>query len=129
MIVTCIQGGAESFLSPFTALTVPFVWLLAHGIRRPEDAAIWMIRDDSMTPTLLKGDEVLLDLTSTTYEEGIYLTKVNGKFICKRAQIQLGHVRLTSDNEHCEAIEIRPDTDGGVTVVGRLVYVWRGRAT
>lgn len=128
-VVTSIQGGGALSFPPITSFTVPFASLFAHGIRHPEDAAIWTIQDDSMTPTLLKGDVALLDLASTTYEEGLYLTKIDGKYVCKRAQIQPGHVRLTSDNERCGEISVRPDTDGGVTVVGRLVYVWRGRPT
>jgi hypothetical protein len=92
-----------------------------------EHLSIIEVRGDSMAPTLVEGDEILVDGSESgrRIRDGIYVLRMDGALLVKRLSPDPSGRRLSvrSDNpaypswEDCEA--------GSIDLVGRVV--WTGR--
>jgi phage repressor protein C with HTH and peptisase S24 domain len=97
-------------------------WLKRMGLELPK-LAIVTVQGDSMEPTLIEGDVVLIDLRKTDIIDGaIHVLRNDGQPIIKRLQLGLAdQVIIRSDNKIYSALETTRDK---LNVVGRVV--WRG---
>ena len=87
-------------------------------------------RGDSMEPTFSSGDILFVDryITPVDYppEDGIYVFLADGNLFVKRLQIiPGGQLRAISDNNLYPPFDIPITT---FTLLGRVCYVWNGRA-
>jgi len=99
-------------------------WIKRKG--KPENMSLIKVQGDSMEPTLLSGDLILVDHNKTAIapQGGIYAISINHEIMIKRVQILFpeGHLRIISDNKQYEPIEAPIDQ---VRVNGKVI--WYGR--
>ena len=102
-------------------------WLRDIGRGRPEDLSIVRVRGDSMTPTLIEGDDVLVDRLNDRdgLRDGIYVLRRDDVLLVKRVALTptANTLTISSDNPAYPTWRDCPlDT---VTILGRVV--WSGR--
>ena len=108
-------------------------WLRKQGLTAKE-LAIFTARGDSMEPTIVHGDMLLIKVFrewrhSTAPDEGIYIIRIDGHLHAKRIQSDgRGGILVKSDNQAYDTIRIEKDTLGGVDIVGRVVWIGRAMA-
>lgn len=99
-------------------------WIQRKG--DPKDMALIRVRGDSMDPTLLSGDLVLVDRSriSVDPQGGIYAIAIDGQIMLKRIQLlwPAQKVKIISDNPRYETIEVESTQ---VKINGKVV--WFGR--
>ena len=100
--------------------------MLQNITRAPEDAlAMLRVRGDSMLPTLMDGDMMMVDTTRRSLtEDGIFILRYDDTLRVKRIDMnpQSGRVIVKSDNPIYETFEVAPDS---LTVMGRVVWIGR----
>lgn len=100
-------------------------WIKKKGCN-PDNMSLIKVSGDSMEPTLLAGDLVLVDHSRTTIAPhgGIYAISINQEIMIKRIQILFpqNKLRILSDNPHYEPIDADPDQ---VKINGKVI--WFGR--
>lgn len=102
-------------------------WLKELSRGKPEDLSIVRVRGDSMAPTLIDGDDILVDRVdgSTRLRDGIYVLQREDALLVKRLALSpaTGKLTIASDNPaypswaDCAVSDVR--------IVGRVV--WTGR--
>lgn len=102
-------------------------WLQQISGGKSESLSIVRVKGDSMAPTLLDGDDILVDRLdgNARVREGIYVLDRDDTLLVKRVGLgpSAGRLHITSDNPaypswpDCNAAEVR--------LVGRVV--WSGR--
>lgn len=102
-------------------------WLQRISGGRPENLSIVQVRGDSMSPTLIDGDDILVERVdgSKRLRDGIYVLQRDDALLVKRVTLSpsAGRLHIASDNP---AYPSWPDCDaGGVQIIGRVV--WSGR--
>jgi hypothetical protein len=102
-------------------------WLRAIGAGDARYLSIIRVAGDSMMPTLIDGDDILVDSSEAKgrLRDGIYVLRMDDALMVKRLALNPSnrHVSITSDNA---AYPSWPDCDlGSIEVVGRVV--WTGR--
>jgi repressor LexA len=81
------------------------------------------VRGDSMAPTLLDGDELLVEAGARAAKAGLYVVRMAGELMVKRVEPGRGQMAVLSDNP---AFPSFPDVPAAeVTVVGRVLWVGR----
>jgi phage repressor protein C with HTH and peptisase S24 domain len=92
--------------------------------RKPEHLALIECAGDSMEPTLLNGDELLVDTSPTSLRVGsIYILRVGGALLAKRVQPRLdGTVLILSDNPRYPPEVITPSDATPLDVVGEVLW-------
>ncbi|MBT4290803.1 MAG: helix-turn-helix domain-containing protein [Deltaproteobacteria bacterium] len=90
---------------------------------------IFKLSDDSMAPTLIEGDVLLIDYSQTDSQIGkIFLIKVEETYALKRLETRPGVngnvIFAKSDNDNYGDWEL-PVTNGNYKILGRIV--WYGR--
>jgi phage repressor protein C with HTH and peptisase S24 domain len=101
-------------------------WIKFRGLD-PEKLAVVRVVGDSMMPTLLDGDDIMLDLRNVKPSaDAIYVIEVAGDVRVKRLQPRIdGSIIIKSDNPAYETeIISAPDTER-LRVLGRAV--WAGK--
>ncbi len=98
-----------------------------------EDLAVFSVRGDAMSPTLIHGDIVLVDRSDTTLQtDAIYvITYVRTPYLdVKRIQHLLnGGITLLSDSPLYKNIDLEPGAVGrDITVLGRVERCWHSDA-
>lgn len=91
----------------------------------PEQLGMVTIRGDSMKPTLLEGDQVLVDRGQASLDfDGLYAIRFGNAIQVKRIgrHRNKGWVRVISDNESYGPVEA---TGGDLDVVGRVLWIGR----
>lgn len=91
----------------------------------PASLAIIRVKGDSMEPTMLDGDKVLVDRSKTSLDfDGIYVLRYGQALHVKRVgrHRRRGWVTITSDNDQYREIEAEYSD---VDIVGRVL--WFGR--
>jgi phage repressor protein C with HTH and peptisase S24 domain len=100
-------------------------WIKKRG-GKPDNMSLIKVSGDSMAPTLLSGDLVLVDhsRTAVTPQGGIYAISIDHEIMIKRIQVLFpqNKLRILSDNSHYDPIEADPDQ---VKINGRVI--WYGR--
>ena len=102
-------------------------WLQQISGGKPENLSIVRVKGDSMAPTLLDGDDILVDRFDghAQMREGIYVLDRDDTLLVKRVGLgpSAGRLHITSDNP---AYPGWPDCDAAtVRLVGRVI--WTGR--
>ena len=102
-------------------------WLRRVARGAPEQLSIIRVAGDSMAPTLVDGDDILVDRGdgAARLRDGIYVLRLEGALVVKRLALNPAARTLSirSDNP---AYPGWPDCDpAAVDVVGRVV--WAGR--
>ena len=99
-------------------------WITHKG--KPENMSLIKVDGDSMIPTLLNGDLVLVDHGKNyiASQGGIYAISVNHEIMIKRVQpvFPNGKLRVISDNKQYEAYEIESDK---VKINGKIIWFAR----
>jgi len=103
-------------------------WLINLTSTAPDNLALMRIEGDSMMPTLLNGDLVMVDVVSMVarLEDGIYVVLMNARLQVKRIAVDPSNdqISLLSDNL------LYPSWGGlgrdSVDIVGRVI--WFGRS-
>jgi transcriptional regulator with XRE-family HTH domain/SOS-response transcriptional repressor LexA len=101
-------------------------WVRYMGLQ-PECLALVSIRGDSMEPTFLDGDLILVNLSVQDIQlDGIYVLRRDGFLIVKRVQTAItGDVYIRSDNPRYTEERIPRDRLEQLRVVGRAVWLCR----
>lgn len=105
-------------------LHFPRAWLESITKTPPSQLTFARGRGDSMMPTLLDGDIVLIDRSQRTVREqdAIWAFTVGDIAMIKRLRVRNERVHILSDNDRVPADEAHPDE---VNVVGRVVFIGR----
>ncbi len=100
-------------------------WIKKKG-GKPSNMSLIKVSGDSMVPTLLPDDLVLVDHSRTTVtpQGGIYAISIDHEIMIKRIQVLFheNKLRIIGDNSHYESIEADPGT---VKINGKVI--WFGR--
>lgn len=102
-------------------------WLNKVGINKMDLMAIYA-RGDSMEPTIVSGDSLVIDnsVNHISSDGGIYVINYDNELYVKRVQKMLdGQVSVTSDNSNYRDITIPKSELVNLKVIGRVV--WYGR--
>jgi transcriptional regulator with XRE-family HTH domain len=95
-------------------------WFSSHRLT-PEACAYFIVRGDSMAPTLADGDVLLIDRSVTSVnEDAIYLIEMNQSLVAKRIQQSFGALSLISDNNKYAPLTIPRDSSSDLKIVGRV---------
>lgn len=101
-------------------------WLRSVTSAPPDQLGLITVYGDSMMPTLINGDTILVDFTRTSIDrDGIYVLRHDGMVQVKRLSIHpgTGLVTIRSDNEAYETWrDVDPTT---LDIAGRVI--WLGR--
>lgn len=102
-------------------------WLRQISRGKPEDLSIVSVQGDSMAPTLMDGDDILVDRVDggARLRDGIYVLQRDDTLLVKRLALSpaTGRLTIASDNPAYPTwTDCSPDE---VRVVGRVV--WSGR--
>lgn len=99
-------------------------WISRKG--DPQHMRLIRVKGDSMEPTLMDGDLLLVDLNRNYIEPpgGIYAIYMNDTIIAKRVQAiyPSGKLRIISDNPKYEPVDTDPDE---VKVNGKVIWYAR----
>ena len=100
-------------------------WLMKHNIH-PESATVMRVRGDSMEPTLLEDDSILVDTSRTAKREGyifVVMLLGPGVVVKRAARDDSGEWVLASDNPAWDPISWPQDalTVGEVRWMGRTL--------
>ncbi len=95
----------------------------------PQRLALIRASGDSMLPTVVAGDLLLLDLSIDRVEhDAIYALNLNGLLYVKRIQTRFdGTVIVKSDNPAYDEQRFSPDEAGQLRIIGRVI--WMGKRT
>jgi phage repressor protein C with HTH and peptisase S24 domain len=103
-------------------------WVRRVLRRNPGDLAIIEAFGDSMAPTILDGDVLMLDTAIADLVSGrIYVVDLGGELLVKRIQRRLnGSLLVLSDNDRYPPEELQPSEAAPLRIVGEVV--WHARA-
>lgn len=102
-------------------------WVARRGLN-PLELALISCRGDSMEPTLIDGDLVLVDLRQKDIDEdGIYAIAVNGQIRVKRLHQHVdGTVEVASDSAKYPAEKYNEEqAEALIRVIGHVVWIGR----
>ena len=93
----------------------------------PENGQVGFVRveGDSMTPTIAHGDYVAVEFDSGYTSDGLYLIRIDDAVFVKRLQRKFGGVRIISDNQQYEEMNVAPDDGNDFGLIGRVALVIR----
>ena len=105
----------------------PAHWLSGELHTRPDQVHVLTIQGDSMTPTLMPGDKVIVDLSQRAPSPaGIFVVHDGIALVAKRLEFIEGsdppRVRILSDNEIYKTYERTVDE---IRIAGRIVARWQ----
>jgi len=118
----------NSEIDPPPILTFDPHWIRQVFHTAPQSMALLDLLGDSMAPTLIPGDLVLVDQSQQQIKDGLlYAFGVGDDFLVKRVQLQVdGSYKLQCDNpKYAEQIYNPKDPTISPTVIGQVV--WFGR--
>jgi phage repressor protein C with HTH and peptisase S24 domain len=128
-LVTYVKSGFFDRKEGFTkSIGFDRSWLINLTSTAPDNLALMRVEGDSMTPTLLNGDLVMVDIASieASLEDGIYAVLTNERLQVKRIAVDPSNdqISILSDNI------LYPAWDGldrnSIDIVGRVI--WFGRS-
>jgi transcriptional regulator with XRE-family HTH domain len=135
-----IARVCETYKADFTWLITgkgkPFVsepagedwrWLRQELNVNPTEVSMIYVRGDSMQPTIMDGDMLLVSSQVEQIRDGIYVSRYDGLLQVKRLQRQpKGVIRVTSDNSAYDPFSVSLQDEGAdFAIVGRVVWVGR----
>ncbi|MGJ7611117.1 MULTISPECIES: S24 family peptidase [unclassified Variovorax] len=95
---------------------------------RPEHLRFIHGYGDSMQPTFLDGDVLLVDSGVNQVKiDGVYVLEANDRIYIKRVRQRMdGGFEISSDNPNVKTVDVL-DGNTPVNVLGRVVFLWNGR--
>lgn len=105
-------------------------WLRSEFPKSYDHLLLTQVQDESMEPTLVLGDLVLVDTSVrdlAAIDHGLFLFKLNERILIKRLQyVPENHFRVLSDNPAYEAFSLDLSSKAnGLSIMGRVVWVGR----
>ena len=101
-------------------------WIRHHG--NPENMSLIKVSGDSMEPSLLSGDIVLVDHSRNYIDPqgGIYAVEIDNAIIIKRLQAiyTTKKIRIISDNQRYEPLDVTPEQ---IHINGKVIWMGRDR--
>jgi len=124
------SAGYGSFMDtdpPTRRVAVDRLWLRRTIGVSPQSVSLIYAHGDSMEPTLLDGDSLLVCHEWEPIKDGIHVLRCDGLLQVKRVQRQPGQVlRITSDNPAYEPYTVNlTDECLNFAILGRVV--WAGK--
>jgi len=122
------SAGDGAFLTddePIYEIGFPRELLGSLTQARNEEVAVIRVRGDSMLPTLMDGDQMLVDFTQrNTNRDGMFILRYDDVLRVKRIDINPTNrrLRVKSDNPVYDTFEVNP---ADLDVVGRVVWIGR----
>ena len=103
-------------------------WLQAEFPNSFENLLLTQVKDESMEPTLKRGDLILVDTIDRdldSIDHGVYLLKLEDRILIKRLQYwSEKSIRVLSDNPSYEAFSIElSDNPANLSIMGKVVWV------
>lgn len=98
-------------------------WIRKKG--SPDKMSLIKVKGDSMEPTLLSGDMILVDHSKNVIDPqgGIYAIVIDDMIMLKRLQVLgQGRIRVVSDNPRYESIEVHADA---LAINGKVLWYCR----
>ena len=98
-------------------------WIMKKG--SPDKMSLIKVKGDSMEPTLLSGDMILVDHSKNFIDPqgGIYAIVIDDMIMLKRLQVLgQGRIRVVSDNPRYESIEVHADA---LAINGKVLWYCR----
>ncbi|ERN41371.1 putative transcriptional regulator [Rubidibacter lacunae KORDI 51-2] len=121
-------GAFADWEPPARWVSIDLEWLRQDLHVSPSDVTLIDVRGDSMTPTLLHGDQMLVSHTvAEPLPPGIYVIRVEGLLLVKRLELQPGRkLQVISDNPVYPPYVVDLTAEGiDFAVLGQVV--WMGR--
>jgi len=119
-----ISAGTGSVPDNVIEMRVAFrkEWIARKGSAK--DMVLIKVSGDSMDPTLLSGDLVLIDRGRKYFEPqgGIYAIALDDTIMIKRVQLIGDRVKIISDNKMYEPFEVRADQ---IKINGKVIWFAR----
>lgn len=121
------EGKVTLSEAPINLLAFREEWVRGELRRNPSELFLLTVDGDSMFPTLVPGEVVLVDRTARQVSaDAIYLVRVYDGITVKRCQWDGDGLHLLSDNPaYKERVIARGELDNGVQILGRVI--WGGR--
>jgi transcriptional regulator with XRE-family HTH domain len=95
-------------------------------IGKPSTLQAIEVEDDAMSPTLTKGDIVLIDRTvAKVTKDGVYAIEASGHTMVKRVSFNPIRKKLTITNDNALYAPVGDVAPGDIRVAGRVV--WAGK--
>ena len=123
-------GSVASDHTPCEKVAIPSE-ILADLKIPAKDAVMIRVAGDSMAPTLMPYDRIIVDTRRSDYLSGIYVFASDGHVLVKRLSIAPGgYVDIISDNERYPSARAHEskvrwgshDGSDNITIIGRVVY-------
>lgn len=110
-------------------LPVSRYWLERNVKARPDNLRVITGAGDSMQPTFLDGDLLLVDVSKSKIDiDGVYVLSAHERLFIKRVRQRMdGSFEVSSDNPTVKTVDVL-NGNHEVTVHGRVVWAWNGRA-
>lgn len=118
------QSSATSQLDRAGELAMSFQWLGRHLFHTTGDLASVQVVGDSMSPTLIDGETIIIDRgVREVVVDDIYVVDMLGQRLVKRLQRKTdGSLVIISDNQAYERESVPRNRVGEISVVGRKVW-------
>lgn len=99
------------------------------SISSPENLSVISAYGDSMAPTFLDGDILLVDRgVSDIRLDAVYVMEIDGELFIKRIQRDFGGaITIISDNQHYRPQTLSNGDRKTLRVLGRVLWAWNGR--
>ncbi|WP_122050395.1 S24 family peptidase [Asaia bogorensis] len=105
---------------------------ILEDLRLPaKDAIMICVSGDSMSPTLMPHDRIIVDARMSDYLSGIYVFVSDGTVLVKRISLGPdGYADIISDNDRYPSKAVqkdrfhwgKPQTSDAITIIGRVIY-------
>ncbi|AVS89373.1 S24 family peptidase [Paracidovorax avenae] len=126
--------GAGSEIAPEDVmvghLTLSPAWIgrTLRGLSTPENLRFIHAYGDSMEPTFLDGDVLLVDAGVRTLEvDGVYVLAAQNRLFIKRVRQRLdGAYEISSDNPTVKTVDVL-EGKHAVEILGKVIWIWNGR--
>ncbi|MFD2299403.1 S24 family peptidase [Paracidovorax citrulli] len=111
-------------------LTLSPAWIgrTLRGLSTPDNLRFIHAYGDSMEPTFLDGDVLLVDAGVRTLEvDGVYVLAAQNRLFIKRVRQRLdGAYEISSDNPTVKTVDVL-DGKHAVEILGKVIWIWNGR--
>lgn len=92
------------------------------GNRSSEDVKVMTVNGDSMSPTLISGDRLFVDVSVRNFQtDGVYSFVYGKTFHVKRLQMQGNRLAVLSDNPTYEKWYIEEDSQDQLYIMGKAL--------
>jgi transcriptional regulator with XRE-family HTH domain len=121
-VVACCGNGIEALHENIIGTwDIPLTKFRDFSTAKPENAYMFQVDGDSMTPTINTGDWAIADMSQNYISsDGLYLIRTASGLMVKRIQSGLNNIIIRSDNPAYGEINANV---GEIAVLGRVIYI------